>query len=295
MARICLIFGPPPNHRGMEIKEFSWTNDNGNRIYAVDWSVAEARAVVGLVHGIGEHCRRYDHLAAFFAEHGIATVGYDRQGFGRSEGRRAFARDYREYVDEIARLRVQCETRYPDRPAFLYGHSMGGQLLLRYLIRRNPDVRGAIVSAPHIRLAYRPNPLLVAVGKFFRNLYPTLTRPNDLDVNGISRDPAVVAAYQSDPLNHNLVTSQLGMDMLDNAATLNDYADGLPVPVLLMHGDADRLTAHAASQAFARRNPRNLTFKSWPGLYHELHNEPEQGEVMEYVLEWMETRLGAGG
>lgn len=110
----------------MQPTEFNWTNDNGNKIYAIEWPVTAARAVIGLIHGVGEHCRRYDHVSKFFAKNGIAVVAYDRQGYGRSEGRRGHAAKYSEYIDEVAHLLIECERRYPDLPAFLYGHSMGG-------------------------------------------------------------------------------------------------------------------------------------------------------------------------
>lgn len=272
--------------------EFSWTNANGNRIYAVAWPVtAPVRAVMGLVHGIGEHCRRYDELAAWFGARGVAVLGYDRQGYGRSEGRKGYAADYREYVDEIARLTVECERRHPELPKVLYGHSMGGHLLLRYLIRRKPALAAAVVSAPHVRLSFRPNPILVGVGKLLRSVYPTFTQSNPLDTSQLSRSPGVEAAYLADPLTHDRITARTGMDILDNATALDAYADGLGVPTLLMHGDADGLTDYDASRAFAGRN-EGVAFKSWPGLYHELHQEPERAAVFAYVLDWLETHTG---
>lgn len=271
----------------MHTKEFSWTNDNGNKVYAVEWPVENAKAVVGLIHGLGEHCRRYDEMAAWYNQRGIALVGYDRQGFGRSEGQKGYAKDYREYVDEIARLLISCEKRYPDLPVFLYGHSMGGQLLLRYLIRRHPQISGAIVSGPHIREAFKPNSILVALGKMLRNLYPTFTQENQLDTSLLSRTPTVKPAYDADPYVHGKITSRTGIDMLENAATLNEYAGGVKVPTLIIHGEADGVTSHQGSQDFAKRNPENLTLKIWPELYHELHFEPEREQVYQYVLQWM--------
>ena len=277
----------------MQATEFHWKNENGNQVYAVEWPVKNARAVMGLIHGVGEHCRRYDHMAGWFNNQGIAMVGYDRQGYGRSEGRKGYARNYKEYVDEIAHLLIECERRYPDLPVFLYGHSMGGHLLLRYLIRRHPNISAAVVSAPHIRLAFTPNPLLVGLGKVMRKLYPTFSQENQLDTALLSRNPAVQPAYDADPNVHAKLTSQTGIDILENADLLDHYADGLDVPVLLMHGDADGITSHHGSQDFAQRNPEDLTFKSWPNLYHELHNEPEREEVFSFVLHWLEGRMDA--
>ena len=271
--------------------EFSWTNANGNKIYAVTWPVAgPVRAVMGLVHGVGEHCRRYDHVAAWFGARGIAMIGYDRQGYGRSEGRRGYAADYREFVDEIAQLTLECERRHPDRPTFLYGHSMGGHLLLRYLIRRHPNISAAVVSAPHVQLSFQPNPVLVGLGKLMRNLVPTFTQENKLDTRQLSRSPGVAEAYEADPLTHAKITARTGMDILETADFLNTYAGGIKVPTLILHGDADGLTSFPAAKAFAERN--DVDFEAWPGLYHELHNEPEREEVFAFTLGWLEGHMG---
>lgn len=270
--------------------EFSWKNANGNNVYAVAWPVAApVRAVMGLVHGVGEHCRRYDHLARWFGERGIAVIGYDRQGYGRSEGKRGYAANYREFVDEIAQLTLECERRHPDKPTFLYGHSMGGHLLLRYLIRRNPNISAAVVSAPHVQLSFQPSPILVGLGKMMRSVYPTFTQPNPIDLDKLSRSPEVAPAFRADPLTHDKMTARTGIDILENAEILHAYADGINVPTLIMHGDADGVTDYAASKAFAERN--GAAFKTWPGLYHELHNEPEQKEVFAFTLNWLEGHL----
>ncbi|MEL7163059.1 MAG: lysophospholipase, partial [Bacteroidota bacterium] len=275
----------------MEVKEFSWKTSDGKQIYAVEWPVANARAVIGLVHGMGEHCRRYDGMVDWYRQHGIAFVGYDRQGFGRSEGQRAYAESYRDYLDEVARLVVACERRYPDVPVFLYGHSFGGQTLLRYLIKRQPRISGAIVTGPHIRLGFKANPLVVALGRVTNTLWPTFSQPNQLDVNLLSRTPEVVTAYQNDPLNTDRLTSRTGIALLDVANELDGWTGTLPVPTLLMHGTADGITGWKGSEAFAQRNSADLTWKAWPGLYHEIHHEPEREQVFTYTLGWLEERL----
>lgn len=272
--------------------EFHLTNSAGHRLYAVEWPASEARGVVGLIHGVGEHCRRYDHLATRFNAAGFGVVGYDRQGFGRSEGRRGDAENLGVLLDEISQLVVSCERRYPDLPVFLYGHSMGGMLLLRYLIKRHPAISGAIVSAPHIQLSFQPSSLLVGIGKVMRRVYPTFSQQSDLDLDQLSRDPAVRSAYEADPYTHGTLSSRLGIDMLEAGNWLHTWRGELPVPTLLMHGTADGLTSYDASTAFGERNPSRLTFRAWDGLYHELHNEPEQEEVFRYVLDWLEQHLG---
>ena len=282
----------PPYLDGMT-EEFHWTNEYGLRIYAVDWCPARQppRAVIGLIHGLGEHCRRYDGFAAFFNAAGIAVVGYDRQGFGRSEGPRGHAPDYRRYLDGVAQLLVRCERRYPGVPVFLYGHSMGGQLLLHYLIHRRPAIRGAVISAPHIAEAFRPNPAVVALGRVMRRVAPGFTLSNQLDLSKLSRDPATVRAYRDDPLNHDRLSSQTGIDLIDRARALQRYAGGLSVPALFIHGSADGITDPAATEAFVARNPAGTTYRAYPGAYHELHHEPERDRVLGDVVGWMDALL----
>lgn len=273
------------------IQEFEWRNEQGLRIYAVDWHVDHPRAVIGLIHGLGEHSRRYDHVAEFFNQRGIAMIGYDRQGFGRSEGRKGYAASYRHYMDEVAELLVQMHRRYPDVPDFLYGQSMGGQLLLHYLIHREPNITGAIVTSPHIAEAFKPNPFVVGMGKLMRQIVPTFTLDNQLDVSQLSRNPAVAQDYRADPHNHSRLSSQTGIDLLERAQYLQKYTGGLPVPTLLMHGDADGITSFTASRDFAERNPANVTWCPYAGYYHELHNEPEAATILEAVYNWISAYL----
>lgn len=274
-----------------EAKEFHWADDAGHRIQGVEWPVESPIAVVGFIHGLGEHSRRYDHYADFLTRRGIACLAYDRKGHGRSEGVRGFAADYKLYVDEAAKLTIECGKRYPGVPLFLYGHSMGGQVLLRYLVRRHPKVKGAIVSAPHIRLPFTPSAFQVTLGKFMRKIKPDFTQPNPLDTRMLSRDPIVVEKYLADPLVHNLISAQTGIDMLENALLLDQWAGELSVPTLLMHGDEDGITSYEGSKDFVDRNPVNITLKIWPGFYHELHNEPEWEEVASFVTSWIEGVL----
>lgn len=276
----------------MAVKEFSWNTNEGKEIYAVEWPAESARAVVGLIHGVGEHCRRYDHLAEFFNHHHIGMVGYDREGYGRSEGKRGYTSQFSNYVDTIAHLVIECARRYPDLPIFLYGHSLGGNLLLRYLIKRHPDISGAIASAPYVQLSFQPNPITVGLGRMMRLVWSTFTQSNPLDTSKLSRDPEVEKRYLADPLVHDKISARTGMDLLESAQFLDEYSGTIARPLLLMHGSDDGLTSFLATKSFYERvKGKDMTFKEWPGFYHELHNEPEKAEVFRYVLEWMEPRI----
>lgn len=271
--------------------EFSWQTADGIKIYGIDWPCEEPCAVVGLIHGLGEHVHRYEHVVNYFHQHNIAAIGYDRRGHGRSGGKKGHTSSYQAFLDEIGQLAVEAEERYPDTPVFLYGHSMGGNLLLSYIIRRHPNIKGAIVSAPHIRLAFQPSAVMLAMGRMMKGIFPGFTQPNGLDVEQISRDKEEVEKYKNDPYVHNKLTAITGMSMLESAAVLDKYKGAFPIPLLLMHGAADGITDPQGSEDFARRITGDVTFKKWEGLYHEMHNEPEKEEVIALIVNWVNEHI----
>lgn len=273
------------------LQEYHWSSSDGLDHYAVDFRPARVRAAVGIIHGLGEHIRRYDHVADFLLQHDIAMLGYDRRGHGRSEGPRGHSPSFELLLEEVEILRQQLQERYPGVPHLLYGHSMGGNLLLNFLIRHRPHLTAAVVSGPHIRMAKEPHALLVTFGRLMKRLLPGYTQNNGLMTEFISRDPDVVRAYEADPLVHDRVTATMGIDMLNAASQLDSYAGDLPVPTLLMHGGDDRLTAPGGTRDFADRVSGEVELKIWPGFYHEIHNEPEQQEVLQYALQWMLKHL----
>lgn len=271
--------------------EFSWQTADGIQIYGINWPCENPCAVVGIIHGLGEHVHRYEHAVNYFNHHNIAVVGYDRRGHGRSGGKKGHTVSYKAFLDEVGQLAVEAEERYPNLPFFMYGHSMGGNLLLSYITRRHPTIQGAIVSAPHIRLAFQPSTIMLALGRMMKGIIPGFTQPNGLAVEQISRDQAVVEKYKADPYVHDRLTAITGMSMLESAAILNKYEGSFPVPLLLMHGGEDGITSPQASEDFAGRITGDVTFKKWDGLYHEIHNEPEQEAVFATIVGWINERI----
>ncbi|HRI56124.1 MAG TPA: lysophospholipase, partial [Anaerolineae bacterium] len=186
---------------------------------------------------------------------------------------------------------AQAEQRFPGKPRFLYGHSLGGNEVLNYALRRRPDLAGVVSTSPGLRTAFQPPALQLAAGRLMNRIWPAFTMPNGLELAAISRDPAVVAAYQADPLVHDRLSARLGMSLLESGEWAIAHAAEFPLPLLLMHGTADRLTSAPASQQFAAQAP-NCTLKLWEGLYHETHNEPEKEEVIGFVVDWLQRHRG---
>jgi alpha-beta hydrolase superfamily lysophospholipase len=168
---------------------------------------------------------------------------------------------------------------------------MGGNLLLNYILHRQPKIKGAIVTGSFIRLAFEPSPFVVALGKAMRSIFPGFTQSNQLDSNNISRDPEVVKAYNNDPLVHDRLTASLGTRLLDGGKFLDEWEGTFPCPLLIMHGGDDKITSPKGSKAFAERVKGDITHYEWPGLYHEIHNEKAQNEVFLYTFNWISKQL----
>lgn len=281
---------------GKSSEYFLLKTKDGKQLCGYIWDIPEPRACVTLVHGLGEHAARYAHVAEALNNAGCSVVAFDQRGHGKSvvstSGRRGHGESYEQMLDDIASLLEVSAHRFPSCPQVLYGHSMGGNLVLNFVLRRKPTLAGIIATSPALRPAFTPPALKLAAGKMLYSIVPSLTMPNGLDVTGISRNSSVVKAYIADPLRHNRLSAQLGMDILSSGEWALQHASEWTLPLLLMHGEADRLTSCAATTAFAQNvPPALLTFRTWSEGYHELHNEPNNTEVLAFICQWVETLL----
>jgi len=282
----------------MKTFEWTWNNPAGVAIHAKGWAADDAdtkapKAVVLLQHGLGEHVGRYEHVAAAFVAKGIALLGCDRSGHGKSGGKRGHIARYEYTLAEIEKLHEEATRRYPKSPVFLYGHSMGGGIVLNYLTRKKThSIKGIIATAPAVRPAFKPSGFDVFMGKIMRKIYGAYSQANKLDVSKISRDAKVVEAYKSDPLVHDRITAETGIGLLQWGESLLENAPAeLRTPLLIFHGTADGLTDVEATKAFAAKiKSGDLTLRLLDGWYHEVHNEPEQMLVINEMIEWILQR-----
>jgi alpha-beta hydrolase superfamily lysophospholipase len=271
---------------------FLWETPDHLILHAEEWKPElESRACIVLVHGLGEHIGRYRHVAEYFTRAGFAMIAFDLRGHGRSQGQRGHAPSYKVLTDDIQHFVEESQKRHPQKPCFLYGHSLGGSLVLYYLLTRQSSLAGAIVTSPGL-LPARP----VAAAKRFLvellvNILPTLALSNDLDVDGISRDRHIVDAYRKDPLVHDRISARLGMELLQQGEWILSQIPRLSTPLLLMQGSQDRLVDAQATQRFAANLNGSITWKQWEGFYHEIHNEPEKHLVLDFMLDWLSKYL----
>jgi alpha-beta hydrolase superfamily lysophospholipase len=276
----------------MKTYELGWENKEGIKFYGCGWEPAGTpKAVVALVHGHGEHVGRYVHVAEAFTKAGYALAGFDLRGHGKSGGARGHTPSYESLMDDVANFLEQVAKRYPKLSAFLYGHSLGGNLVLNFTLRRRPKVAGAIVTGPWLKLAFDPPAVQVVLGRVMDKIAPGFTQNSKLDTAALSHDVQVVNAYNNDPLVHDLISARLYVGMYDSGLWALEHASEFPVPLLLMHGMEDRITSAQASREFAERGGKQVTWRPWEGMYHEIHNEPEKAKVLEAMTTWMDARL----
>jgi alpha-beta hydrolase superfamily lysophospholipase len=278
----------------MEIKEWSWRSSDGLAMYGRQWDPGlPPRAALVLVHGLGEHSTRYDHVAAALAEKGYAMLGFDLRGHGKSAGPRGHTPSYDALMDDISAFTRQVKSRYPGVPLFLYGHSLGGNLVLNYGLRCPSDFRGVIATGPWLELSFQPPASQVRLGRLMNRISPSFAQNSHLNTRGLSHDQAVVTAYEQDPLVHEKISARLFVSLYETGLWALEHAAEFPLPLLLMHGSLDPITSPKASQEFAKRAGDKVTLKIWNDLFHEIHNEPAQIEVFQFMSDWLDRQLMA--
>jgi alpha-beta hydrolase superfamily lysophospholipase len=269
------------------IMDFNVKLSNGQILKGIIQSPGEnAKAVIVFVHGRGDHIQRYLPWADLFIKEGFAFTGLDLPGHGRSEGRRGHIISYRPVDEMINILLDSCRKTFPGIPVYLYGQSMGGGIVLDYLLRKNPKIKGAIVTSPWLRLSFQPARISVIMASLLKNLVPGLIQPAGLIVSQLSHDAVVGENFKSDPLTHNKISLSLYHSAVNAASYSLDHASDLKVPTLIIHGSDDMITSPEGSREFAGKSGK-VTLRIWEGGYHELHNEPFKNEVFNYILNWI--------
>jgi alpha-beta hydrolase superfamily lysophospholipase len=268
-----------------------YLNIGGRVIHYRKWGPLQPKAIVCLVHGLGDHSGRYAFVAEYFSRQGICTYAMDHSGHGKSGGKRGFAKNLRYIFLPFDHLLSKIREENPGLPVLLYGHSMGGGLLLNYLLQKLPSISGLIATSPWIRLSFQPPGWKIFLGRILGLLMPGITLPSDLVVEHISRDPAAVDSYRLDPMVHDKISAGLGRAMLQCEKFLARFRGKMPVPTLVMHGSDDKLTSETASREFSER-VGGITFKKWDGAYHELHQEVDKEQFAAFLAEWIFKTVG---
>lgn len=263
--------------------------------YVQGWEPpARPKAIVCLVHGLGEHTGRYAHVGKALNDAGYALFGFDLRGHGQTGGPRGHLPSLDAVMQDIRQFVEFQKRNHPGLPVFLYGHSLGGLLTLAYAIQYPNGLQGVIVTGAGLRSALQEQKAKIVMVKLLGSLMPSLILKSELETAALSRDETVVQAYVNDPLVHDKASLGLGKAGLTAIDLCFARAKEFKPPLLIMHGTADRITYASGSEDFARlagETNNDVTLKLWEGMYHELHNEPEKEEVFKVMIEWMDGRF----
>jgi alpha-beta hydrolase superfamily lysophospholipase len=247
------------------------------------WDGRDPWAVVLLVHGLAEHSGRYEHVGSHLAERGIEAIAADIRGFGRSGGPRAWVDRWSRLYDDLGAQVREARGRHPGLPLALYGHSLGGMLVLGYVLdgRAAPDL--LVLSAPALEADVPAWKRMIA--PVLDRVAPRMMIANGLRDRDLSRDPQVAESYRSDPLNVHSSTAHLGAEVFAEQRRVRERLDRLAVPTLVIHGGDDALVPTGSSAVLEGRP--GVIRHVYAGVRHELHNEPEHERVLDDVVRWL--------
>lgn len=263
-------------------------NAGGLRLFYRRWEpLVTPSALIVMVHGQGEHSGRYVHVGKFFAEAGLVAIALDLRGHGKSQGKPGVIYHYSDLVADVIPF---VRNRNIER-CFLFGHSMGGQLVLWITQQKLVEVNGVVASAPWLQLTEPPGASLVNFARILNRWVPSYRFPTGISDEKISQDQAHLDSLEDLDLLHHFITVRMYFEAEKAAASLL-ASPTIQMPILLTHGDEDRVTSLQATREFFQRlKAPSKTLRIYPGFRHELHNEPERERVLNDYLEWIRTRL----
>ena len=271
-------------------------NFNGVRnfsIYYQGWLPdKDVKAVILIVHGLGEYCGRYINVVNHFVPLGYAVYGLDHIGHGKSEGLREGIEHFEDFTDNLTVYYNMVKVWQPNKPIFLLGHSLGGLIGTYYLLDHQADFTGAIISAPVIKISDSISPLTITMSKILSAIAPK-AGVLALDVTSISRDPEVVNTYANDPLVfHGKTPARLAAEMLRAMARVTAEVGKISLPFITVQGGSDKLVdPDGTRMLYEKSSSKDKTIKIYDGLYHEVFNEPEREVVLKDVETWLKAHI----
>ena len=282
-------------------EESSFTGAGGVQLFSQSWGARgenspPAKAVVALVHGIGEHSGRYVWLVEHLTASGFSVFSFDHRGHGKSPGRRGHITSWSEYRDDVSAFLENVRRLNPGLPIFIYGHSLGALIVAEFVVSKRPDVAGVILSGIPLQPTGVAKPHLVALAKIFSRILPSLLVTFGVNPDALSRDSAVSKAYEQDPLVHHRASMRWGTETLDAIDRVRSRASDIRLPLLILHGGADRVNSVAGSRELLETvSSRDKQLLVYPDGAHEPHNDLDRDKVVRDVTDWLNARLTAVG
>lgn len=278
----------------MNPASFTFSSKDDLSLFGRAWisHLKQPKAIVYLVHGLGEHSGRYDHVGKALAENGYHLAGFDLRGHGLSEGPQGHTPDFNYLYDDI-QIFLDESTKYLGNslPKFLYGHNLGGNLVINFGLRNDLFVKGAIITSPAIKLTKQQPKMKVALAKYLAEKLPRFPIKYGLEKEALSRNVAIVKAYQDDVYNLDKISVNMGIGLLESGQNALENANQWNYPLLLMHGSADRITSCSTSEKFAHNAGGPVEFICWEDYYHELHNDIGSERVINKIVDWLDQSV----
>lgn len=269
----------------------------GAKLHMQKWLPDDTpKAIILLVHGYAEHAGRYRYFAKYCVSKDYAVFAVDHWGHGKSDGTPGYVPDFSVYHDGVDELLAYATKEFPKLPVVLVGHSMGGLISATYLLSNQSAFAACVLSGPAIKAAEEPSAFLKGISGFLSRFLPKLG-VLELDPNGVSRDPQVVVDYLADPLVYNgKMGARLAAEMLTNMSNIQENADQIRLPMLMLHGGQDSLAAADGSRFLEGRiSSSEKKLIIYPDLFHEIFNEPEKETVLADMTDWLDKQLMAKG
>ncbi len=254
-------------------------------LFVSDYLLPDARGGFVIMHGIGEHCGRYGHVAQFLNQAGYSVRTYDHRGHGQSQGRRGDVGMLRDMLDDAKVIVDDFAEKHGGAP-FLLGHSMGGLFAAHFALARMAPLRGLVLSSP--ALAVSLTAIQKSLLKLMTAIAPHVGVPNGLNPQFLSHDAAVVAAYKADPLVHGKISATLLAGMLASVTYCETRAASIAIPALRLVAGNDRLVdAEGSKRFFAQLPVGKAEFALYEDFYHEIFNEPGRARPLAQLRAWL--------
>lgn len=273
-----------------------FSTSDGLKLFYQFWVPDAPKAVLVLVHGMGDHSGRYGPFVRYFVERGFAVAAYDQRGHGRSEGERGHADQFQDFLQDLAQFIQMTKARFPKLPLFLIGHSFGGQVAINFIVRYAKGLRGVVLSSPNVALKLEVPNWKKKVADWAQNSMGHMRLTHPLNAKMLSHDPDVVKAYEEDPLVFHHVTARMGALMMHNLDIIMAMALRVHVPILFLQAGDDVICSPEGTKSFFQRVPIvKKQLKLYDGMYHELFNETHRETVFADVDTWLNEQLKEEG
>ena len=281
--------------RSIEHREATFRGSGGIDLFVQTWQpVGAIRGVVAIVHGISEHSGRYAYLVERLTSHGFAVAAFDNRGHGRSGGVHGHIDSWSDYREDVHAFVHYAAAHFMRLPLFLYGHSLGALIVSEFVLYHPDGIAGVILSGHPLQPTGAAKPWLVMIARILSRYKPLIALPLGIGDDALSRDPAVVKAFGTDPLVHRKVTARWGVETLAAIERVRARAGEIQLPLLVLHGGADRVNSPSGSkELFNLASSTDKQLHVYAGGFHEPHNDLDRETVVSDVIEWLDKRTAS--